>query len=75
MEEHIEMQFSPAVCEELEERLRFEKLLTEISARFVNLSAGEVDREIENAQLAICRRLELDHSALWPISGEDADQL
>ena len=34
---------------ELEERLRFEHLLADISARFVGLRAGDIDREIEPA--------------------------
>ena len=32
----------------LEERLRFDPLLLEISAKFVNLPAREVDREIKH---------------------------
>ena len=32
---------------ELKERLRFETLLADISARFVNLPAGQIDREIK----------------------------
>jgi hypothetical protein len=35
---------------ELEERLRFETLLADLSSKFINLPAGEVDREIEDAQ-------------------------
>jgi len=35
---------------ELEGRLRFETLLAEISAQFVNLPAGRIDSEIEGAQ-------------------------
>ncbi len=31
---------------ELEERLRFETLIADLSSKFINLSAGEVDREI-----------------------------
>jgi hypothetical protein len=34
---------------ELEERLTFETLIAEISSRFVNLPASDVDREIESA--------------------------
>ncbi len=68
-------QSEPDVYAELQERLRFETLLTEISARFVNLAASQVDSVIEDAQRAICQCLELDHSAVWQISGEDADQL
>jgi hypothetical protein len=42
---------------ELEERLRFETLLTEISSRFVNLRADQVDGEIEDSQRRICELL------------------
>ena len=35
---------------ELEERLRFETLIADLSSKFINLPAGEVDREIEDAQ-------------------------
>ena len=55
---------------ELEERLRFETLLAEISARFVNLPTDRIDGEIENSQRRICECLGLDLSALWQWSGE-----
>lgn len=55
---------------ELEERLRFETLLTEISARFVNLPSEQIDGAIEDAQRQICECLGLDLSALWQWSGE-----
>jgi len=73
MEEPAWAQTEPDFCAELEERLRFETLLTEILARFVNLAASQVDSEIEDAQRAICECLELDHSSLWQLSGQDAD--
>ncbi len=50
---------------QLEERLRFESLLAEVSVRFVNLPAEQVDGEIEDAQRRICDCLGLDLSALW----------
>ena len=75
MEEATCPQPEPQLYAELEERLRFETLLTEISARFVNLTASKVDSEIEDAQRAICECLELDHSSLWQISREDSDHL
>jgi hypothetical protein len=50
---------------ELQERLRFETLLTDISARFVNLPADRIDAEIEDAQRLICECLTLDLSSLW----------
>ena len=55
----------------LEERLRFETLLAEISARFVNLPADQIDSEIEGAQRRICELLDLDRSSLWQVSVED----
>jgi formate hydrogenlyase transcriptional activator len=54
----------------LEERLKFETLLADISARFVNLPADQIDREIENAQRLVCEFLGLDLSALWQRSVE-----
>jgi len=51
----------------LEEQLRFEKLLAEISGRFVNLPAERLDREIEDAQRRICEVLDLDRSSLWRV--------
>jgi PAS domain S-box-containing protein len=75
MEKPTSPQSESDFCAELEERLRFETLLAEISVRFVNVAASEVDSDIEDAQRAICQCLELDHSSLWQVSGEDADQL
>jgi hypothetical protein len=44
---------------ELEERLRFETLLAETSARFVNLPADQIEDEIEDTQRRICEFLNL----------------
>ena len=49
----------------LEERLRFEMLLADISARFVNLPSGRIDGAIADAQRHVCECLGLDLSALW----------
>jgi transcriptional regulator with GAF, ATPase, and Fis domain len=49
----------------LEERLKFETLLAEISARFVNLPADRIDSEVEDAQRRICEFIDLDRSTLW----------
>lgn len=49
---------------QLEERIRFEALLADLSARFVGLPAGALDREIEEAQRRICETLGLDRSTL-----------
>jgi signal transduction histidine kinase len=45
-------------------------LIADISARFVNLAPGEVDREIVEAQRRICELLGLDLAALWQWSME-----
>ncbi len=51
--------------ESLKERLAFETLLSDISARFVSLPTAEIDSHIEFAQRRICETLGLDMSALW----------
>jgi formate hydrogenlyase transcriptional activator len=56
---------------ELEERLRFETLLAEISARFVNLPADRIDSHIEDAQRRICKLLDLDRSSLWQVRQQE----
>jgi PAS domain S-box-containing protein len=56
---------------ELEERLQFETLLADLSARFVALTADQVDREIEDAQRRVCELLDLERSTLWQSSGAD----
>jgi formate hydrogenlyase transcriptional activator len=48
-----------------EERLRFETLLTDLSARFINLPAEQVDDAIVDAQRRICECTGLDVVVLW----------
>ena len=50
---------------ELEERLQFETLLSEISTRYINLPVEQIDAFIEEDQRSICQCLDLDQSALW----------
>ncbi|UCD35704.1 MAG: PAS domain-containing protein, partial [Nitrospiraceae bacterium] len=50
---------------ELEERLRFETLLTDVSSRYINLPVDRIDANIENDQRRICECLGLDLSSLW----------
>jgi PAS domain S-box-containing protein len=45
-------------------------LIADISSKFVNLPASEVDREIMDAERRICEFLEVDFSALWQWSDE-----
>ena len=48
----------------LAEQLRFETLLSELSARFIDLPVGDVDREIERALQRIVESLDLDRAAI-----------
>ena len=59
------MQDDAADRRECEEQLRFETLLADLSARFVNLPAEQVDSEIQNAQRQLCECLGLDLAVLW----------
>jgi len=54
---------------ELEERLRFETLLANLSTRFVGLPAKELDGAIKDAQRQICQTLGLDRSTLFQFNG------
>jgi len=60
---------------ELDLRLRFEKLLADISARFINLPAEQVDDAIEDALRQICERLGFDMSSLWQCSGGEHQEM
>jgi hypothetical protein len=54
---------------EFEDRLRFEMLLTELSARFVGVTAESIDSEIVEAQRQIVQALDLDRSVLGQLEG------
>ncbi len=56
---------------ELEERLRFEELISDLSARFVGVEAADLDREIEEAQKKLCEALGLDRSTIGLFSGPE----
>ncbi len=55
----------------LEERLRFEQLLSNLSAKFVNLPAHRVDAEISSGLQEIAVFLNVDRAILWERSPED----
>ena len=57
----------------LEERLRFEALLVDLSARFVQVAADQVDGMIEEAQRRIVQALGLDRSTLLQRSEDEND--
>lgn len=59
--------------QELEERLQFEEMLAETSARFVNLPADFLDSEVEAALRRICEFLDLDLVVLWQWSKKFPD--
>jgi formate hydrogenlyase transcriptional activator len=52
---------------ELDEPLRFERLLAEISTFFINLPADRIDGEIEVAQRRVCEFLDLNRSSLFQV--------
>jgi signal transduction histidine kinase len=60
---------------ELESLLSFEKVLGQLSSKFINLPPGEVDLEIQDAQRRICEHLDLDLSSLWQWSTDDPNNL
>jgi len=50
------------------ERLDFERLLAELSAKFLNLEAAQIDEAIREAQRSVVEALDLDRSTLFQIS-------
>ncbi len=56
---------------EVAEQLRFEILLADLSARFVNVPAEELDDQIEEAQRQVCECLQVDLASLFQWSAED----
>lgn len=66
-------QAEDALRGELEERLRFEALLADLSARFVHVPADQVDGMIEEAQRRIVQALGLDRSTLLQRSDTEDD--
>src|SRR5512139_673384 len=50
-----------------EERLRFEMLIADLSARFVNVPADQVNTELRDAQRRVVNALDLDRSSLWKV--------
>jgi DNA-binding response OmpR family regulator len=59
----------------LEERLKFETLLAEISARFVNLPVDQIDSEIIETQRRVCELFDIDRSTLWETSEREPEAL
>ena len=57
------------------QRLQFETLLADLSARFVNLPADQVDSEIQQAQRRVCECLGLDAGVLFQWEADHPDTL
>jgi formate hydrogenlyase transcriptional activator len=57
----------------LQERLEFEQLVAEISARFFNLEAEQIDDAIREALRSIGETLDLDRNALFQFSEDRND--
>lgn len=58
---------------ELENRLQFESLLTDISAHFVNLPAEEIDGVINDSLRSIAENLDLDRVTLGEVTPDGKD--
>jgi PAS domain S-box-containing protein len=56
---------------QVEPATEFQDLLAELSARFINSTAEEMDEAIEEAQHLLCEKLTLDRSALFQVREED----
>ncbi len=52
---------APASIDEL---LRFERLMSELSARFINLPASQIDKVIEGGLRRVVELLDIDRSSL-----------
>jgi formate hydrogenlyase transcriptional activator len=51
--------------ERLANLLEFETLISDLSSRFINLPAGEVDREIQGALRRVCDFLGVELAVIW----------
>jgi two-component system sensor kinase FixL len=58
---------------ELNDRLRFERLIAGLSARFVNIPPEKVDSEVETALAQVVESMKLDRCALFELVGDSAD--
>jgi signal transduction histidine kinase len=56
----------------LQELLRFERLMSDLSASFINLPATRIDAVIENGLRAVVDTLQIDRSSLTLFTGESS---
>ena len=68
-----ETEHKPRFTDPAESRLEFETLISDLSSRFINLPAGEVDGAIESALGSVCEILGLDLAVLWQWSAAAPD--
>jgi formate hydrogenlyase transcriptional activator len=54
----------------LEDRLRFETIIADLSARFVNLDSDLIDGANQDAQRRVVEALDLDRSSLFQFSDD-----
>ncbi|MGC1417614.1 MAG: sigma 54-interacting transcriptional regulator [Candidatus Acidiferrum sp.] len=68
----VSLDITARKCNEqaLIEQLKFETLLAELSAVFINLPAGQVYDKVEEAQKRICEALGLERSALVQVTAD-----
>lgn len=67
--------FDSRVEHDLDSALRLQRLLAEISSRFVTRPAGRMDDTIEETQHIVCETLGLDRSTLWQITGDGTEMM
>jgi PAS domain S-box-containing protein len=60
-------------ADRLESRLEFERLISDLSSRFINVLPGDVDREIEDALGRVCEFLDSDRAVLWQWSSPNRE--
>ena len=70
-----EVEKNAVVQKQMEERLEFENLLSDISTRFIEVSGEDLDREIRLAQQQVCECLGIDFSGFWKVPGGRAGSL
>ncbi|MGC4064933.1 MAG: PAS domain S-box protein [Polyangiaceae bacterium] len=60
---------------ELQQRLRFETLMAELAAQFLNVSDEDLDCEIERGLRRICDCYEFERASVWQPQSSDPDSL
>ena len=70
---YINTQTNDNALIELQQHLRFESLLAELSANFVRVPADRIDYEIQESLRQIAENLELDHITIGEITPDGAD--